>query len=60
MAFKIVVEIQVENGTITEIRDFSKNMEEERKRDVYKDAQPQSNSREDIENWVKKTFSLDY
>ena len=60
MAFKTVVEIQVENGNITEIRDLSEKMEEERKKDVYKGAQPRSNSREDIENWVKKTFSLDY
>jgi len=61
MAYKTVVEIQVENGTITGIRDLSKQMEEERKKkDSYKGAQPRSNSSKDIESWVKKTFSLDY
>lgn len=60
MAFKTVVEIQVENGNITRIRDLSKQMEEERKQDIYKGAQPRTNSSKDIENWVKKTFSLDY
>lgn len=60
MAFKTVIEIQVENGNITGIRDLSKKMEEERKKDIYKGAKPLSNSREEIENWVKKTFSLDY
>ena len=60
MAFRTVVEIQIENGNITEVRDLSRKMEEERERDIYKGAQPQSNSNEDIEKWIKKTFSLDY
>lgn len=60
MAFKTVIEIQVENGNITVIKDLSKKMEEARNQDIYKGAQPQSNSRKDIESWVKKTFSLDY
>jgi hypothetical protein len=60
MAFRTVVEFQVENGDITEIRDLSKKMEKEREKNIYKGAQPRSDSNEDIENWIKKTFSLDY
>ena len=60
MAFKTVVEIQVEKGNIIGIGDLSKKMEEERKEDVYKGAQPRTNSDKNIENWVNKTFSLDY
>jgi hypothetical protein len=60
MAYKTVIEIRIENGTIISTRDLSKNMEEYRKLDISRDAQPQSNSRKDIENWVKRTFSLDY
>ena len=60
IAFRTVVEIQVENGTMISIRDLSKKMEEYRNLDISKDAQPRSNSREDIENWIKRTFSLDY
>ncbi len=60
MAFGTVVEIQVENGNITEIRDLSKKMEEERQINIYKGAQPRSNSNKDIEDWIKNTFSLEY
>lgn len=60
MAFKTVVEIQVEKGNIIGIGNLSKKMEEERIEDIYKGAQPRSNSDEDIESWVNKTFSLDY
>ncbi|MFX1374771.1 MAG: hypothetical protein ACFFA0_03060 [Promethearchaeota archaeon] len=60
MAFKTVVEIQVKNGNIISLKDLSKQMAEQRKKDVYKGAQPQSNSKEDIERWVERTFSLDY
>jgi hypothetical protein len=56
----VVSNFHVENGNITEIRDLSKKMEEERKQNIYKSAQPRSNSNKDIENWIKKTFSLDY
>ncbi|MFX1571828.1 MAG: hypothetical protein ACFFB0_03690 [Promethearchaeota archaeon] len=60
MAFKTVVEIHIENGDIISLKDLSRQMEEQRKRDLYKGAQPESNSKKDIEKWVKKTFSLDY
>lgn len=60
MAFKTVVEIEIENGEIISLKDLSKQMEEQRKKDLYEGAQPQSNSKKDIEKWVKQTFSLDY
>jgi hypothetical protein len=60
MAFTTVVEIEVENGNITDIRDLSRKMEEERTKDRYNGAQPRSNSNKDIEDWIKNTFSLDY
>ena len=60
MTFKIVIEIDIKNGEIISLKDLSKEMEEQRKEDLYKGAQPQSNSKKDIEEWVKQTFSLDY
>ncbi|TFG30138.1 MAG: hypothetical protein EU532_01500 [Promethearchaeota archaeon] len=60
MAYKTVIEIRVENGTIISTSDLSKKMEEYRNVDISKDAQPLSNSHDEIEKWIKKTFSLDY
>ncbi len=60
MAFKTVVEIDIKNGEIISLKDLSKKMENLRKKDLYKGAQPQSDSKRDIEEWVKQTFSLDY
>jgi len=60
MAFNIVLEIEVENGNIISVKDLSRLMKEQRKKNPYKGAQPQSNSQNDIEKWVKQTFSLDY
>lgn len=60
MAFKTVVEIHVENGNIISLKDLSKQMEEKRKQNPYEGAQPQSNTQNNIERWIKQTFSLDY
>ncbi|MHA2007496.1 MAG: hypothetical protein ACXABO_07175 [Promethearchaeota archaeon] len=60
IAFKTVVEIKVEEGKVISLKDFSKQMEDQRNANPYKGAQPQSNSQKDIENWVKEKFSLDY
>jgi hypothetical protein len=60
IAFRTVIEFHVKNGDITLQLDLSKKMEEYRKQDSTKGAQPGSNSSEDIENWIKQTFSLDY
>lgn len=60
MAFKTVVEIQIERGNIISLEDLSKEMEEQRNKDPYKGDQPQTNSQKDIEKWVKDKFNLDY
>jgi hypothetical protein len=60
IAFKIVIEIEIENGEIIALKDLSKEMEERRKKDQNEGAHPQSNSESDIEKWIKQTFSLDY
>ncbi|KKN49777.1 hypothetical protein LCGC14_0639230 [marine sediment metagenome] len=60
MAFETVIEIHVENGEIVSAKDLSKQMEEHRNQDFYKGAQPLSYSQDDIEKWIKQTFSLDY
>ncbi len=60
IAFKMVVEIELKDGEIISLKDLSSQMEEQRKKDLYNGAHPQSNSKKDIEKWVKQTFSLDY
>jgi hypothetical protein len=60
MAFKMVIELRIDNGNITVEKDLSEKMEEYRKTDLHKDAQPPSRSKVDIMKWIKKTFSLDY
>ncbi|MFX1476841.1 MAG: hypothetical protein ACFFCI_01800 [Promethearchaeota archaeon] len=60
MAYRTVVELYLEKGKITLFRDLSKKVEGERNLNPLKDATPPSNSHEDIEKWIKKTFSLDY
>ncbi|MFX1566865.1 MAG: hypothetical protein ACFFCV_00700 [Promethearchaeota archaeon] len=60
MAFKTVIEIELKHGEIIKLKDLSKWIEEKRKIDVNKGAKPETDSKEDIERWVKQTFSLDY
>ncbi|MFW9866617.1 MAG: hypothetical protein ACFFEN_11020 [Candidatus Thorarchaeota archaeon] len=60
MAYRTVVELHLEKGNITLFRDLSRKMEGKRKQNPLKGAAPPSNSHKDIEEWVKKTFSLDY
>jgi len=60
MAYKTVVELYLEKGKITLFKDLSRKMEGDREQNATKGAAPSSNSHEDIEEWVKKTFSLDY
>ena len=60
MAYKTVVELSVENGKITLFKDLSRKIEGDREQDRFKDANPQSNSKKDIRDWVEKTFSLEY
>jgi len=60
MAYETVVEIHIKNGNIVILKDLSKHMAKKREKNVNKGARPQSESKEDIENWIEKMFSLDY
>ena len=59
-AFRTVLEIQIENGNITEVKDLSKEMEERRKRGPMKPSQPESMDEPDVGDWVRDRFSLEY
>ena len=60
IAYKTIIEIQMKDGNIISERDLSKEMEEKRIFNADEGVSPRSDSQNDIENWVKKTFSLDY
>ncbi|MGY5875469.1 MAG: hypothetical protein RTU30_06970 [Candidatus Thorarchaeota archaeon] len=60
MAYRTVLEIQVQDGDIISVSDLSEKMEELRLKERYKGAQPESMSQEDVHEWVEETFSLDY
>jgi len=60
MAYKTIIEIQMKDGEIISERDLSKEMEEKRIFNENEGVSPRSDSQNDIENWVNKTFSLDY
>jgi hypothetical protein len=60
MAFKTVLEIQVQDGDIVSMSNLSEKMEELRQKDRDKGAQPDSSSRPDIDRWVADTFSREY
>ncbi len=60
MAYKTIIEIQIKDGEIISERDLSKEMEEKRIFNENEGVSPRSDSQNDIENWVNKTFSLDY
>ncbi|HEC41151.1 MAG TPA: hypothetical protein ENI29_23095 [bacterium] len=60
IAFRTVIELNIENGEIILEIDMSKQIEEYRNNDVDRGARPRSNSMNDIGKWIEKTFSLDY
>ena len=60
IAFKTVVEIEVDEGKVISLKDLSKQMEEQRNTNPYEGVQPESNSQKDIEKWVREKFSLEY
>ncbi len=60
MAYKEVLEITIKSGDIVEVRDLSEEMEQRRKMDSSKGAQPKSRSEPDVKQWIEDTFSLDY
>ena len=60
IAFRTVLEIQVQDGDIITFSDLSKKMEERRQQDRDEGAQPESRSDADVRKWIEDTFSLDY
>jgi hypothetical protein len=60
-AYRTVLEIHVDDGNITEVKDLSEMMEERRKSgEPIKPSQSDSINNPDVEDWVKDRFSLDY
>jgi hypothetical protein len=58
-AYKTVFRFDIEEGDIIEIEDLSKQAELERNQNPDLKKYPNSDSREDIEEWIRKRFSLD-
>ena len=59
-AYKTVIEIHVNEGNITEVKDLSEEMEERRTRGQTSPTRPDSLDDPDVGEWVKDRFSLDY
>ena len=60
LAFRKVLEVQVQDGDIITVSDLSEKMEELRQKGRDKGAQPESRSDADVSKWIDDTFSLDY
>jgi len=60
MAFRTLLELQIEDGDILATNDLSAKMEELRNRDSRMGAQPDSRDHDDVMSWVEDAFSLDY
>ncbi len=60
MAYRTVLELQIQDGDIIATNDLSTKMEELRNRDPSKDAQPESRDHDDVMSWIESSFSLDY
>lgn len=60
IAYRRALELQIQDGDIIVVNDLSSKMEALRLKNRYRDAQPDSQSTEDIHDWIEKTFSLDY
>lgn len=60
IAYRTVLEIQVQDGDIIAVNDLSSKMEELRERDPSRGAEPDSRNEDDVISWIQDTFSLDY
>lgn len=60
IAYRTVLEIHVENGEISSVNDLSEKIEKIRMRNHEKGAYPESDSDEDLKEWISQTFSLNY
>ena len=59
-SYRTVLEIHVEDGDITEVKDLSDEMEERRKLGRVAPSRPETLEEPDIGDWVRDRFSLDY
>ncbi len=60
MAYRTVLELQIQDGDIMATNDLSAKMEELRNSDPNQDAQPNSRDHDDVMSWIENAFSLDY
>jgi len=60
IAFRTVLELQIQDGDIISTSDLSMKMEKLRNEDPDKGAQPESRSDKDVSKWIDDTFSRDY
>ena len=60
MCYRKVLEIDVQDGTITSVKDLSDMMEERRLNDRDKDARPPSHDDKDVKKWISDSFSQEY
>lgn len=60
MAFRTVLELQVQDGDIISMSDLSEKMEELRLMSSEKGARPPTDHESDVREWIEETFSLDY
>ncbi|MHA2424331.1 MAG: hypothetical protein ACXAEF_06055 [Candidatus Thorarchaeota archaeon] len=60
MAFRIVLELQIEDGDIIAINDLSSKMEELRITNSGRGARPDTQDKDEILEWIDQAFSLDY
>ena len=59
-SFRTVLEIEVKDGNILQVNDFSETMGERRRLGKEKPSYPATTDEDSIEDWVRDRFSLDY
>ncbi|MHA1680452.1 MAG: hypothetical protein ACTSUE_05550 [Promethearchaeota archaeon] len=60
ICFKKVLEFTIENGNITAMKNLSSEIKQQREQNSNEGAEPSSHDEEDVNEWIKGTFSRDY
>ncbi|MFW9954459.1 MAG: hypothetical protein ACFFD3_07895 [Candidatus Thorarchaeota archaeon] len=60
IAFRKVIDLQIQDGSILVVKDFSEEMERRRRENPSKGARPNSPSGVDVSSWIEHRFSLKY
>ncbi len=55
-----VIELKLRNGNLLEVEDISQRIKEIRERSQDPPSSPHPQSEEALENWIERSFSLDY